>query len=427
MRKLGVLVAVVCGSVLLAGCGDESSSGTADHTMSFEGEAPAPATAPGIRVQKAPAREQAPAPAPDTDDQVTARKEVVTGTVDLTADDPVATAQTLVDRVAELDGRIDQRTENPGTADEDPHANLVVRIPATDTDAFIEGMGDLGEITQISTNRDDVTLQWQDLDARITALRASVDRLRDLMARAANTADLIAAEEALADRQAELDSLTGQRRYLDDQISLSTLTVDIQSTAEQTVAEGPTNFWDGVVDGWNSLFDWLKDAVVFIGRALPWLAFLALLGAIVGALVGVARRLGTARAAAPAAGNSAVPVGNPALETARTAAVPRQDTKDADKSATDTGRAAKDTDPTTVGLDETAPGTGRPATDRDETALGTGRAVTDTDPTATGTDETVPGTDEAAPDAGRVVPGADESLPTEKNAVDPDGPDTDRT
>lgn len=427
MRKLGVLVAVVCGSVLLAGCGDESSSGTADHTMSFEGEAPAPATAPGIRVQKAPAREQAPAPAPDTDDQVTARKEVVTGTVDLTADDPVATAQTLVDRVAELDGRVDQRTENPGTADEDPHANLVVRIPATDTDAFIEGMGDLGEITQISTNRDDVTLQWQDLDARITALRASVDRLRDLMARAANTADLIAAEEALADRQAELDSLTGQRRYLDDQISLSTLTVDIQSTAEQTVAEGPTNFWDGVVDGWNSLFDWLKDAVVFIGRALPWLAFLALLGAIVGALVGVARRLGTARAAAPAAGNSAVPVGNPAPETARTAAVPRQDTKDADKSATDTGRAAKDTDPTTAGVDETAPGTGRPATDRDETALGTGRAVTDTDPTATGTDETAPGTDEAAPDAGRVVPGADESLPTEKKAVDPDGPDTDRT
>ncbi|MEU4837396.1 DUF4349 domain-containing protein [Nocardia testacea] len=452
MRKLGVLVAVVCGSVLLAGCGDESSSGTADHTMSFEGEAPAPATAPGIRVQKAPAREQAPAPAPDTDDQATARKEVVTGTVDLTADDPVAAAQTLVDRVAELDGRVDQRTENPGTADDDPHANLVVRIPATDTDAFIEGMGDLGEITQISTNRDDVTLQWQDLDARITALRASVDRLRDLMTRAANTADLIAAEEALADRQAELDSLTGQRRYLDDQISLSTLTVDIQSTAEKTGADGPTNFWDGVVDGWNSLFDWLKDAVVFIGRALPWLAFLALLGAIVGALVGLARRLGTARAAAPAAGNSAARVENPAPGISRTAAepgdAPRQDTKDADKSATDTGRAAQGTDPTATGAGETAPSPGRTATDRDETAPGTGRAVPGTDPTATGAGETapgpgravtgadeaapdaggvVPGADEAAPDAGRVVPGADESRSTEKKAVDPDGPDTDRT
>ncbi|WP_245713325.1 DUF4349 domain-containing protein [Nocardia rhamnosiphila] len=363
--------------------------------MSFEGGAPAPAAAPGIRVQKAPAREQAPSPAPEAADQATERKEVVTGTVDLTADDPVAAAQTLVDRVAELDGRVDQRTENPGTADDDPHANLVVRIPATDTDAFIEGLSDLGEITQISTNRDDVTLQWQDLDARITALRASVDRLRDLMARAANTADLIAAEEALADRQAELDSLTGQRRYLDDQISLSTLTVDIRSTAEQTVEDGPTNFWDGVVDGWNSLFDWLKGAVVFVGQVLPWLVFLALLGAIVGAFVGLARRLGGARAAAPAAGNSTARVETPAPGTPRTTAEP------GDAS----GKTTKE-------VNESAKGTGRAATDTDETATGTGRASA--------------GTDETAKDAGRAATGADESAPTGDEAVDPDGPDTDR-
>ncbi|MET8799535.1 DUF4349 domain-containing protein [Nocardia sp. NPDC004568] len=380
MRKLGVLLTVVCGSLLLAGCGGESSSGTADHTMSFEDGAPAPATAPGIRVQKAPAREEAPSPAPEAD-RATERKEVVTGTVDLTADDPVAAAQTLVDRVTELDGRVDQRTENPGTADDDPHANLVVRIPATDTDAFIEGLSDLGEVTQISTNRDDVTLQWQDLDARITALRASVDRLRDLMARAANTADLIAAEEALADRQAELDSLTGQRRYLDDQISLSTLTVDIQSTAEKSGEDGPATFRDGVVDGWNSLLDWLKGAVVFVGQVLPWLIFLALLGAIVGALVGLVRRLGGARTAAPAAANSTGRVETSVPGTSRTAAGPGD-----------------------------APG--RTTKEVDESAKGTDRA-------ATGPGETGENTD-------RTAVGADESAGTGDDAVDPDGPDTDR-
>ncbi|WP_280508199.1 DUF4349 domain-containing protein [Nocardia flavorosea] len=275
MRKLGVLFVVLCGSVLLAGCGGGSGS-TTDAPASMEGGAPA--ATPGFRVQQAPAREQA--PVPDNGPQVTDRKEVVTGTVDLTADDPIAAAQTLTDRVIRLDGRIDQRTENPGTGDDDPHANLVIRIPAGETDAFIDGLGEIGEVTEISTNRDDVTLQWQDLDARITALRASVDRLRDLMARAANTADLIAAEEALADRQAELDSLTGQRRYLDDQITLSTLTIDIGTTAEKKGDTGPANFWDGVVDGWHSLIDWLKDAVVFAGQALPWLGFLAVLGAI---------------------------------------------------------------------------------------------------------------------------------------------------
>ncbi|MEV0110660.1 DUF4349 domain-containing protein [Nocardia sp. NPDC050799] len=410
MRTLGVLFLVVCGSVLLTGCGDDSHSSTADQTMSFEGGAPAPATAPGIRVQKAPSREQAPASPPDTaDDQATDRKEVVTGTVDLTADDPVAAAQTLVDRVTELDGRVDQRTENPGTADDDPHANLVVRIPATDTDAFIEGLSDLGEITQISTNRDDVTLQWQDLDARITALRASADRLRDLMARAANTADLIAAEEALADRQAELDSLTGQRRYLDDQISLSTLTVDIRSTAEKTGEDGPANFWDGVVDGWNSLFAWLKGAVVFSGQVLPWLVFLALLGAIVGAVVGSARRLGRARAAAPAAGNATARVETPVPGTPRTAAEPG----DAP------GKTAKD-------VDEPVKGTDRGATDTEEAAKGAGRMATGTDETGEGTDETGEGTDETGKGTSRAATGADESVPTGDEAADLDRPDTGR-
>ncbi|MGW5385664.1 DUF4349 domain-containing protein [Nocardia sp. NPDC003963] len=389
MRKLGVLLMVVCGSVLLAGCGgDDSHSGAADHTMSFEGGVPAPAGAPGIRVQKAPAREQAPAPtAPDTGELAADRKEVVTGTVDLTADDPIATAQTLVDRVAELDGRVDQRTENPGTADSDPHANLIVRIPATDTDAFINGLRELGQITEVSTNRDDVTLQWQDLDARITALRASVDRLRDLMARAADTADLIAAEGALADRQGELDSLTGQRRYLDDQISLSTLTVDIRSTEAKTVADGPANFWDGIVDGWNSLLDWLKGAVVFVGQVLPWVVFLALLGAIVGAIAGLARRLRAPRGAGSPSGNKSAHADSPKTDSPKAEPAKTEAPKTEVESAKTTAESAKTTA-------EPAKTTAEPAKTADTPAKPTGESAPADD-------------DSAGPVAGSDSPAAD--------------------
>ncbi|WP_280462822.1 DUF4349 domain-containing protein [Nocardia carnea] len=354
MRRLGVLFVVLCGSVLLTGCGGGSDSAE-DASSSMEGGAPA--ATPGFRIQQSPAREQA--PAPDNGPQVTDRKEVVTGTVDLTADDPIAAAQTLTDRVIRLDGRIDQRTENPGTEDNDPHANLVIRIPAAETDAFIDGLGEVGEVTEISTNRDDVTLQWQDLDARIIALRASVDRLRDLMARAANTADLIAAEEALADRQAELDSLTGQRRYLDDQITLSTLTIDIGTSADKKGDTGPANFWDGVVDGWNSLVDWLKNAVVFAGQALPWLGFLAVLGAIVAAVVrlfrgrrgkprtpaAVAPRAGTATPDATAASaDQPGAAGKPVTSVAEPGAAADKSTRPADQSdpAADKSGGAED-------------------------------------------------------------------------------------
>jgi len=269
MRKLAVLCVALLGSVLLVSCGGDEDSAVGVPSRSDMGAA-SPAIAPGLR-------EQAPSQAPaDTVE----RKEVVTGSVDITAGDPIAAAGRVADQVRAVDGRIDSRTEQPGTDDTDPSATLTVRVPADRTDTFVDGLGGVGEVTRVSTNRDDVTMQWEDLDARIKALQASVDRLRALIATASSTADLIDAEEALGSRQGELDSLTAQQRHLDDQVALSTLTISITAPDNGSGDDGPDNFLDGVVAGWNSLVDWLQDAIVFVGKAIPWLGFLVVLGAL---------------------------------------------------------------------------------------------------------------------------------------------------
>ncbi|MEV0293350.1 DUF4349 domain-containing protein [Nocardia sp. NPDC050710] len=290
MRKLAVLCIGLLGLTLLAGCGADELSSTSDSkTMATAAPAIVP---PGLR-------EQAPAPA-DSGGQAPdafSRKEIVTGSVDITADDPIAAAAEVADQVRVLGGRIDSRTEQPGTDDTDPSATLTVRVPADKTDAFVDGLGGVGKVTRVSTNRDDVTMQWEDLDAKIKALQASVDRLRALIAGATNTADLLAAENALSSRQGELDSLTAQKRHLDDQVALSSLTVDITATEKKSDDNGPTNFWDGIVSGWNSLVDWLKDVIVVTGKAIPWLGFLVVLGAVVWGIVRLVRRRGR-----PAAG-----------------------------------------------------------------------------------------------------------------------------
>ncbi|MCA2210343.1 DUF4349 domain-containing protein [Nocardia rosealba] len=282
MRKLAVVMIALLGLVFLVGCGGDEADDRSSSPGALDASAPAPAVAPGFR-EGAPSKES-PAPSDSS-----TRKEVITGSVDITADDPIAAAGTVVDRVTALNGRVDSRTEQPGTDKRVARAVLSVRVPADKTDAFITDLGDAGTVTEISTNRDDVTMQWQDLDARINALRASVDRLKALIAGANNTADLIAAEEALSSRQGELDSLTAQKRSLDDQVALSTLTITL--TAEKKQAPGePDSFWDGIVSGWNSLVDWLGDAVVFAGKAVPWLGLFALLGAVLYAAVRVVRR-----------------------------------------------------------------------------------------------------------------------------------------
>lgn len=272
MRKLAVLCVALVGSVLLVSCGSDDDSGGGAPTRPDMGAA-SPAITPGLR-------EQAPSPADSAPVDTVERKEVVTGSVDITADDPIAAAGRVAEQVRAVDGRIDSRTEQPGTDDTDPSATLTVRVPADRTDSFVDGLGGIGEVTRVSTNRDDVTMQWQDLDARIRALQASVDRLRALITTATSTADLIAAEEALGSRQGELDSLTAQQRHLDDQVALSTLTVSITAPDTGSGDDGPDNFLDGVVAGWHSLVDWLQDAIVFVGKAIPWLGFLVVLGAL---------------------------------------------------------------------------------------------------------------------------------------------------
>lgn len=304
MRKLAVVMVGVLGLLFLAGCGDDGSESQADRASSPTISGPASAVAPGFR-EGAPSKE-GPAPSDSAN-----RKEVITGSVDVTADDPIGAAATVTEQVRAMDGRIDSRTEQPGTDDRTPRAVLSVRVPADKTDAFITGLGGIGTVTEVSTNRDDVTMQWEDLDARIRALQASVDRLRALIAGATNTADLIAAEEALSSRQGELDSLTAQKRSLDDQVALSTLTITL--TADDKQAPGdPDNFWDGIVAGWNSLVDWLRDAVVFAGKAVPWLGFLAVLGGVLWVIVRLVR--GRGKSAPPAAAKTPGTQQNPKKE-----------------------------------------------------------------------------------------------------------------
>lgn len=313
MRKLAVVMMALLGLVFLVGCGDDESedhAGKASSPTVMGG--PAPAVAPGFR-EGAP-QQDSPAPTDQSN-----RKEVITGSVDVTSDDPIAAAGTVTEQVRAVDGRIDSRTEQPGTDKRAARAVLSVRVPADKTDAFITGLGGVGTVTRVSTNRDDVTMQWQDLDARIRALQASVDRLKALITGATNTADLIAAEEALSSRQGELDSLTAQKRSLDDQVALSTLTITL--TADDKNAPGdPDNFWDGIVSGWHSLIDWLQDAIVFAGKAVPWLGFLAVIGGVLYAALRLLRRRRTGAHATTAPAATTPPPAAPATTASATAA-----------------------------------------------------------------------------------------------------------
>ncbi|WP_286278170.1 DUF4349 domain-containing protein [Naasia aerilata] len=282
--KTSLRLAAVAAVVLaLAGC--TSGSGGSDSGSSGGGIAVDGGKAPDGGVASG-GGQPVVGEAPESAD---GRDVVVTGYLSMVADDPLRAADRARGVIEQAGGRLDGITKEPKSEYQDASSQLIARIPSERLDDTLDDVEALGSVQSLSTSANDVTQQTTDLDARITSLQSSVDRLRQLIGSATTTADLIAIETALSEREANLESLTAQRDYLADQVDYATMTIAFTTPAGAPDAP-PTDFWGAVVAGFSALLSALGWTLIAIGAALPWLVFLALLGALALLIIRLVRR-----------------------------------------------------------------------------------------------------------------------------------------
>jgi hypothetical protein len=167
----------------------------------------------------------------------------------------------------------------PAPADEG-YGWISVRVPSADLTDVIGELGESGEVMSSSISKQDVTATAIDLRARVEATKASVQRLTELMAQSGSVSELIEAEVALTDRQAQLESWEQQLAAVEDQVAMSTLQVELTRAAAPTTAD-PAGFADGVLAGWNGLVVSLNALVIAVGFILPWLGIAAVIALII--------------------------------------------------------------------------------------------------------------------------------------------------
>ena len=214
-----------------------------------------------------PAPQDAPKAPPEVQRDV-----VKTATISITADNPGDAADRASAQVGDAGGRIDSRTEYGGSALDPARITLTLRVPADKLDGVMDGLKGLGTVQSLDMQTEDVTSQRVDLDARIKALQTSVDRLLAIMRDARDPSALIEAESALSQRQADLDSLRAQRAALGEQISYSTITVDL--VAGETGGPAPEEyrgFLGQMERGWDALVDTGSNLLLLVGLLLPWI------------------------------------------------------------------------------------------------------------------------------------------------------------
>ena len=304
MRRLApAAAAAALTALLLAGCtagGNEASTiepGMVQPGMPNEDMGPMPEGGEAADSTELEAT-------PDDD-----RSVITTGWMSVTVDDPIASAEEAADIVEQAGGRLDSREETPATDTQSARASLTMRIPSDEMKGVVDELRELGSVNSVSTTSSDVTQQRNDLDARIEALGASVDRLQQLLATATSIADLIAIESELTTRQSELDSLTQQRDWIVDQVDYSTLTLDLV-TEDVAPDPAPDDFWSGLAAGWAALVGFASGLGVAIGVLLPWLLVVLVVAAIVVAIVVATTRQRPRETDASASGSPQSPPAN---------------------------------------------------------------------------------------------------------------------
>lgn len=217
-----------------------------------------------------------------TEDTVSPHAEnaiVRTGSLTIESDQPRAAAEDVEELALAVGGHVENKTVQLDEAHQTT-AFLVLRIPDDRLDETFTKLADFGLVTGETREELDVTLQKTDLTARVTSLRGSIDRLDELLTKTSTVAELIELETARSDRQAELDSLQAQLDALVDQISFSTVYVNIYDVGTAP-APVPQNFWQSLLAGFASLATALSAMVIGFGFLLPWALVLTILLLIV--------------------------------------------------------------------------------------------------------------------------------------------------
>lgn len=157
------------------------------------------------------------------------------------------------------------------------NASIRLRIPEQYFAQFMIDAGSIGNVLRSSTNSENVTYQYFDTEAHITALKTEESRLLELLKKTGDLKDIISVENELTNVRYQIENLTGTLKKLDNLVSYSTITVDINEVQNlKTVSKGNKNLWNEISKGFigsiKLLIRILRAILIAVAYIIPFAA-----------------------------------------------------------------------------------------------------------------------------------------------------------
>ena len=163
------------------------------------------------------------------------------------------------------------------------YASYVIRVPSGKFSALMGSLSTLGNVPYSHTYTENITAQYYDTDARLTAYQTQEARLLEMMEAAETVEDLIAIEEKLTELRYQIESLQSTLKNWDRQVAYSTLDLEVQEVIEYT-PESRMSYGQelalALTNGLRRTGEFFKDLLLAIVGALPVLVILAVVLAI---------------------------------------------------------------------------------------------------------------------------------------------------
>ncbi len=163
------------------------------------------------------------------------------------------------------------------------YASYVIRVPSDKFSALMGSLSTLGNVPYSHTYTENITAQYYDTDARLTAYQTQEARLLEMMEAAKTVEDLIAIEEKLTELRYQIESLQSTLKNWDRQVAYSTLDLEVQEVIEYT-PESRMSYGQelalALTNGLKRTGEFFKDLLLAIVGALPALVILAVVLAI---------------------------------------------------------------------------------------------------------------------------------------------------
>lgn len=161
--------------------------------------------------------------------------------------------------------------------------NITIRVPQDGFEAMLGALKiSFSQIESEQISGDDVTEEFYDLSARLDNQRKAEQRLQEILRAAKNVKEILEVERELTRVRENIERMEGRKRYLQDQVSLSTIEVSWHEPYPIMSGTRGRGFWGtiarGFEQGLRGFADVLSGLIAFLIAGFPVYAFIIAAG-----------------------------------------------------------------------------------------------------------------------------------------------------